>query len=185
VGASTEAAGRTAPDGPGDGPGQSAPAGEDLEALRARAAERDRYLNLAQRTQADFENYRRSQRERESQDRKLMLANLVRDMLPVFDNLERALQAARDAGETGPLAQGVHMVQAQFLDTLRRYGVTQIDALGQPFDHNLHEAITQQTVPNAPPNTVVQVLAPGFLLEDRVLRPAKVIVSAGPPDRGA
>jgi molecular chaperone GrpE len=155
---------------------------EELEKLRARAAERDQFLNLAQRTQADFENYRRSQREREKQDRQLMLANLVRDILPVFDNLERALGAAREAGEKGSLAQGVHMVQAQFLDTLRRYGVKQIDALGKPFDHNLHEAISVQAAPDQPPNTVIRVEAPGFLIEDKVLRPAKVIVSAGPPE---
>jgi molecular chaperone GrpE len=151
---------------------------EDLEALRVRAAERDQYLELARRTQADFENYqRRNQRERE-QERRLMLASLVRDMLPVLDNLERALTAAREAGETGPLAQGVTLVQGQFLSILGRYGVKPIDALGKPFDPNLHEAVAQQPAPDQPPNTVVQVLAPGFVADDRVLRPAKVVVSA-------
>jgi molecular chaperone GrpE len=167
-------AGATAQAGPAD----DGASPEELAGLRARAAERDQYLDLARRTQADFENYqRRSQRDRE-QERRLMLSNLVRDILPVFDNLERALEAARDAGEKGPLAQGVQMVQAQFLDVLRRYGVQVIEAQGQPFDHNLHEAVAQMPVPGQPPNTVVQVLAPGFLLEDRVIRPAKVVVAA-------
>jgi len=151
---------------------------EELETLRAQAAERDQYLDLARRTQADFENYRRrSQRDRE-QERQLMLMSIVRDILPVLDNLELALHAAQEAGETGPLAQGVKMVQSQFLDVLRRNGIKVIEALGQPFDHNLHEAVAQQPAAGQPANTVVHVLAPGFLLDDRVLRPAKVVVSA-------
>jgi molecular chaperone GrpE len=171
----------TAPNGPAADGTKAAPPGptaEELEGLRARAAERDQYLDLARRTQADFENYqRRSQRDREH-ERRLMLANIVRDILPVLDHLELALQAARQAGEKGPLGQGVQMVQAQFLDVLRRYGVQVIDAQGKPFDHNLHEAVAQQPAPGKPPGTVIQVLAPGFTLEDRVLRPAKVVVSA-------
>jgi molecular chaperone GrpE len=153
---------------------------EELEALRGRAAERDQYLDMARRTQADFENYRRrSQRDRE-QERQMMLAAIVRDILPVLDNLELALHAAQQAGETGPLAQGVKMVQAQFLDVLRRNGITVIEALGQPFDPNHHEAVAQLPSTGHPANTVVQILAPGFLLDDRVLRPAKVVVSAAP-----
>jgi molecular chaperone GrpE len=158
--------------------GAAFPSPAELESLRARAAESDKYLDLARRTQADFENFRRrSQRDRE-QERQLMLAAIVRDMLPILDSLELALQAAQQSGETGPLAQGVKMVQAQFLDVLRRNGINVIDALGQVFDPNLHEAVAQQPAANRPPNTVVQILAPGFLLEDRVLRPAKVVVSA-------
>jgi molecular chaperone GrpE len=166
-----------ATNGPG---GDGVPTPDELKALRARAAERDQYLDLAKRTQADFENYqRRSQRDRE-QERRLMLSNLVRDMLPAFDNLERALAAAREVGEQGPLVQGVTMVQSQWLDILRRNGVKLIEALGKPFDHNLHEAIAQQPSADQPPGTVIQVLAQGFTLEDRVLRPAKVVVAAGP-----
>jgi molecular chaperone GrpE len=177
----TGTAGASAPGSPSEGPAEPAlvtlPAAE-LEALRARAAERDQYLDLARRTRADFENYqRRSQRDRE-QERWLMLASILRDLLPVLDNLQRALEAAQAAGETGPLVQGVQLVQSQFLDILRRYGVKVIDAKGQPFDHNLHEAVAQQPTADQPPNTVVQVLAPGYLLDDRVLRPAQVVVSA-------
>jgi molecular chaperone GrpE len=165
----------TAADANGPAPGPSA---EELDTLRTKAAERDKFRELAQRTHADFENYRRSQRDRQEQERRMMLASIVRDILPVLDNLELALHAAREAGEKGPLAQGVHMVQTQFLDVLRRYGVQVIDAKGKPFDHNLHEAVAQQPAQDQPPNTVIQVLAPGFTLEDRVLRPAKVVVSA-------
>ena len=150
---------------------------DDLEKLRALAAERDQFLDLLQRTQADFENYqKRIQRER-LQERRYMYGPLVLDLLPVFDNLERAIAAAQEAGEKGPLVQGVAMVQTQFLDLLKRYGITAIDALGKPFDPNLHQAVMQQPAAEQPSNTVVQVLEQGFLNQDRVLRPAKVVVS--------
>lgn len=153
---------------------------QDLEGLRARAQERDQFLSLLQRTQADFENYRkRIQRERE-QESKYLHGNFAADILPVLDNLERALQAARQVGETGPLVQGVGMVQNQLLDLLRRHGVTPIEALGKPFDPNLHQAVMQQPSTDKPPHTVLQVLEQGFTIHDRVLRPARVVVSAAP-----
>jgi molecular chaperone GrpE len=151
----------------------------DLEALRTRAEERDQFLSLLQRTQADFENYqKRNQRERE-QERRYWNGALCLDLLPVLDNLERALAAARQANETGPLVQGVILVLNQFLDLLKRHGVTPIDPQGQPFDPNLHEAVMQQPSKEAPANTVTQVFERGFMIHDRVLRPAKVAVSGG------
>jgi molecular chaperone GrpE len=150
---------------------------EDLEALRARARERDEYLDLLQRARADFANYqKRNQKERE-QERRYAYGPLVQELLPALDNLDRATAAARQAGETGPLVQGVAMVQSQLLDVFRRHGVTPIEAQGKPFDPNLHEAVMQQPSPDQPPNTVLQVLERGFTIHDRVLRPAKVIVS--------
>jgi molecular chaperone GrpE len=151
---------------------------DDLESLRARASERDQFLDLLQRTRADFENYqKRNQRERE-QERKYMVGSVLLDLLPVLDNLERATLAAKQAGETGPLVQGVAMVHNQFLELLRRYHVTPIDAQGKPFDPNLHQAVMQQPAAGKPPNTVLQVVEQGYLLHDRVLRPAKVVVSS-------
>jgi molecular chaperone GrpE len=153
---------------------------EDLESLRARATERDQFLSLLKRTQADFENYqKRNQRERD-QERRFAAAALAIDLLPVLDNLERATAAAQQAGETGPLVQGVSMVHGQLLDLLRRHGITPIDALGQPFDPNLHSAVMQQPSSDVAPNTVLQVLEQGFMHHDRVLRPARVVVSAPP-----
>jgi len=165
----------TRPDGPGDGLA-AALAGE-LQALRAKAQERDQYLAMLQRTQADFENYqKRSRRERED-EWKYRHADLARELLPVIDNLERAMAAAKQAGETGPLVQGVTMVQGQFVDLLRRYGITRMDAQGKPFDPHLHQAVMQQPTNDYPPGTVVQVLEPGYLIHDRVLRDARVAVS--------
>ncbi len=151
---------------------------EDLAGLRARAQERDQFLVLLQRTQADFENYqKRTQRERES-ERRYWHGAFALDLLPVIDNLDRAMTAAKQAGESGPLVQGVGMVQTQLLDMLKRHGITPIDALGKPFDPNLHQAIMQQPSREHPPQTVIQVLQQGFMIHDRVLRPAGVIVSA-------
>ena len=165
-----------------DGAGTDAAAAvmDDLESLRTRAQERDQFLALLQRTQADFENYqKRNQRERE-QERKYMHRALALDLLPVIDNLERASAAAKQAGETGPLVQGVNMVLDQFLNLLQRHGVTRIAAQGQPFDPNVHQAVMRQPTSDVPPNTVTQVLENGYTIHDRVLRPARVMVSAAP-----
>lgn len=151
---------------------------DDLEKLRARAEERDQFLALLQRTQADFENYqKRNQRERE-QERRYQHRALAFDLLPAIDNLERALAAAQQSGETGTLVDGVRMVHTQLLDAFKRHGITRIEALGQQFDPNLHQAMMQQPAPDKPANTVLQVLEHGYMLHDRVLRPARVIVSA-------
>jgi molecular chaperone GrpE len=157
---------------------------EDLATLKARALERDQFLSLLQRTQADFENYqKRNQRERE-QERRYWNAPLAFDLLPVLDNLDRAMTAAKKAGESGPLVQGVGLVQTQLLDLLKRHGITPIDALGKPFDPHLHEAVMQRPTAEYPPNTVVEIVAQGFKIHDRVLRPASVIVSVPAEKKG-
>ena len=157
---------------------------DDLEALRARLEKaeqsRDEYLNLAQRTKADFENYQKRMQRDLAVERRYAQAPLAADILSALDNLERATAAAEQAGEKGPLVQGVAMVHTQLLDILRRHGVTRIDALGKPFDPNLHQAVMQQPNAQYPPNTVVGVLEQGYLIHDRVLRPARVVVSTAP-----
>jgi len=154
---------------------------DDLESLRARAQtaerERDEFLSLLQRTRADFENYQKRMQRDVQQERRYWHATVVLELLPALDNLERATAAANQAGETGPLVQGVAMVQTQLLEALRRHGITRIEALGQPFDPNLHQAVMQQPSADQPPNTVLQVLEHGYLIHDRVLRPAAVVVS--------
>ncbi len=163
-----------APENTGDG---AATVLEDLETLRARASERDQFLSLLQRTQADFENYQKRIRRERDQDRQYHQGEFAKELFPVLDNLERATLAARQAGETGPLVQGVAMVHQQLLDLLRRKGIERIDAEGKAFDPNLHQAVMQQPAADVPANTVTQVLEQGFTSEGRVLRPAKVIVS--------
>ena len=157
---------------------------EDLDALRGRAerAERDRdeLRSLAQRTRADFENYQKRMQRDLAQERRYAHGPLAADLLSALDNLDRATAAAAQAGETGPLVQGVAMVQTQVLDILRRHGITRIEAQGQPFDPHLHQAVMQQPSASVPPGTVLQVLQPGYMIHERVLRPASVAVSAAP-----
>jgi molecular chaperone GrpE len=155
---------------------------EDLEALRERTQsieqERDEFRALLQRTRADFENYQKRAQRDYAQERRYCHGPLALDLLPILDNFDRAVVAAQQAGESGPLMQGVAMIQSQVLDVLRRHGITRIEAQGQPFDPNLHQAVMQQPSKEYPPNTVIQVLEQGFLIHDRVLRPARVVVSA-------
>ena len=158
---------------------------EDLESLQNRisAAEqkRDEYLDLLQRARADFENYQKRNQRQLAEEHRYANAGFARELLPALDNLYRALAAAQEHGEKGPLVQGVALVKSQLLDVFRRFGITPIDASGQPFDPNLHEAVMQEPRGDTPPGVVVKVLEPGYRLHERVLRPARVVVAAPPP----
>jgi molecular chaperone GrpE len=140
----------------------------------------DRYLRAA----ADLENLRKRQK-REMDDARLeSKGRVLKEMLPVVDNLERAIEHATAQAGTNPIVEGVQLVLRQFLTAFERLDVTPIEAGGQPFDPNLHEAISQAES-DAPPGTVVQVLQRGYKSGDRLLRPALVVVakakSAPPP----
>jgi molecular chaperone GrpE len=149
-----------------------------LAELQKKASERDTYLDLLQRTRADFENYQKQLSRRQEQERPYIHLNLLKEILPVVDNLERATAAAQQAGEKGPLVQGVAMVLSQLNNFLRSHNVTRIEAEGQTFDPNRHQAVAQVPSGGKPANTVVNVLEQGYLLNDRVLRPARVTVAA-------
>jgi molecular chaperone GrpE len=157
---------------------------KELEGLRAslQAAEmaRDEYLTLVKQTRAEFENYQKRNARDMAAERRFAQSPLAGDLLPALDNLERAIAAANQAGDKGSLAQGVAIVQSQLLDVLRRHGVTRIEAQGLPFDPHMHQAVMQQPSAQVPPQTVLQVLEPGYMLHDRVIRPASVVVSMSP-----
>jgi molecular chaperone GrpE len=147
---------------------------------RAEQAERqrDEYFGLLRQAQADFENaYQRNRRERD-QEQKFRGEQLARDLLPAIDNLERALETANAAADANPLAQGVALARDQLLDAFKRHGVVPMKAIGEVFDPNLHEAMMQHPAADKPANTVLQVLERGYLFHERVLRPAKVIISS-------
>ena len=136
----------------------------------------DRYLRAA----ADLENLRKRQR-REIEDVKLETkGKVLKEMLPVVDNLERAIEHASTTGEADqglrPIVEGVQLVLRQFATAFERLEVTQVDAMGKPFDPNMHEAISQQES-DEPPGTVVQVLQRGYKSGDRLLRPTLVVVA--------
>jgi len=161
---------------------------DDLESLQSRVTnaeqQRDDYLALLQRTQADFENYRKRVQRDLAEERRHGLAGFARELLPVVDNLQRTLDAARHQGEKGPLVQGVALVQSTLLDIFKRFGITPVDALDRTFDPKVHEAVRQQSQADVTPGTVVEVLEPGYLLHERLLRPARVVVTAPPTPEG-
>jgi molecular chaperone GrpE len=140
----------------------------------------DRYLRAA----ADLENFRKRQR-REVDDAKLEArGKVLKEMLPVVDNLERAIEHATQQAGTNPIVEGVQLVLRQFMSAFERLDVTPVEAAGQPFDPNLHEAISQAES-DAPPGTVVQVLQRGYRSGDRLLRPALVVVAKAPAAKTA
>lgn len=140
---------------------------------RSDAATRERFLRL----QADFENLKkRIERERDDHYRHAT-GSLVSRLLPVLDNFERALVAARGSGDREALRAGIEMIYRQFLDELRREGLRDIEALGLAFDPEVHEAVATDVGSPLPPNTCVEEMQRGYYFHDRVLRPALVRVS--------
>lgn len=162
----TEAATSAATDG--------AAADERIAELEAAVAEAN---DRALRTLAEFDNYRRrSVREREDAGSR-GAADVLRELLDVADNFDRALEHAGD-DVPKPFLEGMDLVARGLHELLDRKGVARMDAEGRPFDPELHDALTRAPVEGVAPNTVLQVVQPGYLLNDRVLRPAKVIVAA-------
>ena len=158
----------------GGAPKAKAPSGD----LAAITAERDKYLDLARRTRADFENYQTRVRRDMEAERKYAATSLVAELLPVLDNLERSLEAAKKANETPTIVEGIEIVRRQFADTLAKFGVVAIKPDNEQFDPNQHQAVMQQPSKDHPPMTVLHTLETGYKMHDRVIRPAKVIVSA-------
>jgi len=179
-----DAPGASAPNGAE--PHETAPAEEAFEALQAERAElKDKLL----RSFADMENLRR-RTEREVADAKAYAVTaFARDMLNVADNLRRTLESVpQDAEAAGPLkalVEGVELTERDFLKTLERYGVRRIDPIGERFDPNLHQAMFEAPNPELPNGTVFQVVQAGYVIGERVLRPALVGVAKGGPKTAA
>jgi molecular chaperone GrpE len=146
----------------------------DLDELVATAAQRDEYLALAQRTQADFENYRKRVARESAAAAERGVAKLAKELLPALDNLDRALESA---AQEDPLLEGVRLVRAELAAALARVGIESYDPTGEPFDPAHHEAIAQQPVEGAESGTVVEVYQPGYRLNGNVIRPARVVVA--------
>jgi molecular chaperone GrpE len=160
---------------------EAASVGQAADPLTAAIAERDDLRNKLLRSHAELENYRkRAQRERD-EERRYAAAPLARDLLPVLDNLQRAVLAAGQGGTVEDLKRGVDMVVQQAREVLAKHQIQPIAAVGQPLDPNRHEAITQMPSADHPPLTVLQEVETGYTLHDRVLRPTKVIVASAPP----
>ena len=174
-------------DGEATGPSQSQPpipdqgmdpAGvlsEELDEMVKTTAERDQYLALAQRTQADFENYRKRVARDAAQAQDRGVAKLAKELLPALDNLDRAIEAAE---AEDPLLAGVRLVRAEIAAALARVGIEAFAPLGERFDPNQQEAMAQQPVEGAASGTVAEVYQDGYRMGDTIVRPARVLVAA-------
>lgn len=150
------------------------------EKLAEVQAESGRVRDQLLRTAADFDNFRkRSRREAEDAQRRGR-ETILKDLLPVFDNLERAATHAESAVDVKSVSEGVRIVLKQFLDTLERMGIKRIPTVGTPFDPSVHEAIQQIASTEHPAGVVIAEVQPGYMLGDYLIRAAMVVVSKGP-----
>ena len=149
----------------------------DAEALRARVGVLEKQAGDYKMLIADLENSRKRLAADSERQRKYLYEPLVKDLLAALDNLDFAGKAAKASGDEGPLSKGVAATIQQFLDALKRYGVTRMEIPpGSAFDPNLHQAVMEADTPDLEPGTVANVMQQGFLLHDRVIRPASVIL---------
>jgi molecular chaperone GrpE len=157
-------------------PESAAPAAGDLDSLRAELAEaNDRTL----RTQAELENFRKRSRREYEEAQRYREIDLLRDLLPVLDNVLRAIEAADKTTDVESLRSGFRMTAQQIEKVLGSHGCQTIETDGTAFDPTVHDAILQQDAPGVTPGTVVGTASRGYRLHDRVVRPAQVIVAKG------
>ena len=196
------------PEGPGEGDRAAEPSEPDVEhadtagivveveepepepdpiaKLEARLAEAEataqqNYERLM-RTAADLDNYRKRTKREIADARVDAQSAVLREILPVIDNFERAIAAASSATDTASIREGVELVHRQFLQTLEKLSVKRVEAKGRPFDPNVHEAVSQAPTADHPPGTVVEVLQPGYTIGERLLRAALCVVATAPPE---
>lgn len=185
-----EAGGEAAEGAAGADAGADAGAAGRVRELEARVAaleaEIEQERAAAQRLQADFANYRRRMLQEQQDWEARGIARFVRDLLPVVDNLERALAASREAAapEAAALRQGVELTLRQLLDVLKNHGIEPVAAAGEPFDPRVHEALDEVETDAVPAGHVAVELARGFRQGERLIRPALVRVARGPAAAG-
>jgi molecular chaperone GrpE len=156
---------------------ESVAAPVSIDPLVEAKAEAQRFKDQWMRSAADFDNFRKRSRKELEDTRKAGREELLKDLLPVFDNLERAMTSAERATEVKPVSDGLKMVLRQFIDTLGRSGITKVPTVGSQFDPALHEAIQQVETDEQAPGTVVAEVQPGYLQGERLVRAAMVVVA--------
>ena len=158
---------------------EGAVADADLEELTAKAEKADEYLELAQRTQADFENFRKRSARDTAAATQRGATKLAKELLPAVDNLERALEHAPEASDESEQAfvAGIKHVHSDLISALERAGIERYSPEGEPFDPTLHEAVAQQPFDGFAPGTVVEVFQRGYRIGENVVRPARVVVA--------
>jgi molecular chaperone GrpE len=171
-------AGRDETAAPKPGASGSAPSPEPTEDETLQA-DLDRFRDLALRSQADFENYKKRATREKEEAIKYANSSLLERLIPIVDNFELGLEAARGEGENSPVFSGMSMVLRQLMDFLTEHGLQPIDATGQKFDPNLHEAIAHEPGKKFPEGVVIRQTRRGYRMKDRLLRPSSVVVSSG------
>lgn len=167
-----------------DGPTEEAAEGASglQEALCAKTDEcqalNEKYLRLA----AEFDNYKRLAQRDQREQIKFGNEQILKELLPVVDNLERAIKSSKGASPLDSLTQGVELTLKQLTSALAKFGVTAVESVGQTFDPATQQAVGQVPSDTIPPNHVVEEYQKGYLLQDRILRPAMVTVSSGAPN---
>jgi molecular chaperone GrpE len=166
---------------------EGGPSGPDVQAASPEQDEDeglqvdlDRFRDLALRSQADFENYKKRAAREKEEAVKYANSALLERLIPIVDNFELGLEAARGGGETSPVFTGMSMVLKQLMDFLTEQGLQPIDATGQKFDPNFHEAIAHEASERFSEGVVIRQTRRGYRMKDRLLRPSSVVVSSGP-----
>jgi molecular chaperone GrpE len=166
----------------------AAPRSPEMIELREQIANKDKEIAELKdkylRALADTDNIRKRLRQQSEDTVRLQRENLLRDLLPITDNLERAVEAARGGGDGKPIVEGVEMVLRSLLDFLRTNGVIPRESMGRPFDPQFHEAVDHIESTEHPPNTVISEFHRGYQVGERVLRPARVAVAKAPTRKG-
>ncbi len=153
------------------------------EQVRVLVEENEKLRDQLLRARAEFENFRRRRNNELEQLILTATESLITDLLPVIDDLERLIDSAKEADESGPLVDGARMIHLKLLNLLERRGLERIRAEGEPFDPELHEALMQQPSDEAKPGTVIGEHQPGYLLGGKLLRPSRVVVAAESADK--
>jgi molecular chaperone GrpE len=164
-----------------EAPTGSAPDGSDgnEDPTASLQADLDRFRDLALRSQADFDNYKKRAMREKEEAIKYANSSLLERLIAIVDNFELGLSAAKNEGEKSPVYSGMSMVWKQLTDFLAENGLQPIDAEGEKFDPNLHEAIAHEPNDEVPEGNVVRQMRRGYKLKDRLLRPSTVVVSSG------
>jgi molecular chaperone GrpE len=151
--------------------------GQEDDVLKKIQEEKEEINSRYLRMTADFQNYKKRVEKEKSDIYNYANEKLILDLLPIVDNLERAIQSSNEEGEDASFKKGVDMVLQQFLDVLNKNGAKEIDAKGQSFDPNYHHAVMQEDHPEYESNTVIEVFQKGYTLNEKVIRPSMVKVA--------
>lgn len=167
--------------GAGEGAAPSKPA-EAEDPLAAAKAEAQKFRDQLLRTAADFDNFRKRSRRDQEDAAKKGKEGAVKELLPVFDNLERALTSSERAPDVKAVVDGLKLVMRQFGQSLEKMGIKRVQTVGHPFDPSQHEAIQHVESAEHPPGVITAEVQAGYLLGEQLLRAAMVVVSKGPPE---